>query len=64
MDQSPALIWRKSSHSGGGNENCVEVAITPHGISIRDSKSPHKASLQLTKKEWINFLSILKTKHI
>ncbi|QWF80087.1 hypothetical protein HUW46_03505 [Amycolatopsis sp. CA-230715] len=27
------LIWRKSSYSGGGNGNCVEVALVWHKSS-------------------------------
>ncbi|HVV17790.1 MAG TPA: DUF397 domain-containing protein [Pseudonocardiaceae bacterium] len=35
--------WRKSSRSGGGQGNCVEVA---HTLSaVRDSKNPHGPTL-------------------
>jgi hypothetical protein len=35
------LAWRKSSRSGGGNNDaCVEIAIAGHTIAIRDSKNP------------------------
>ena len=35
------LVWRKSSHSGGGtNDACVEIAFTGPTIAIRDSKNP------------------------
>ncbi|MFL6056589.1 MAG: DUF397 domain-containing protein [Actinoallomurus sp.] len=27
MSQSPVTEWRKSSRSGGGSGNCVEVAV-------------------------------------
>ncbi|MCO5972674.1 DUF397 domain-containing protein [Actinoallomurus soli] len=27
MSQSPTSSWRKSSHSGGGSGNCVEIAV-------------------------------------
>jgi hypothetical protein len=30
--------WRKSSFSGGGGSNCVEVADAGHTIAVRDSK--------------------------
>jgi hypothetical protein len=34
------LAWRKSSFSGGGeNDNgCVEVAAVPAGVAVRDTK--------------------------
>ncbi|WP_367130761.1 DUF397 domain-containing protein [Saccharothrix sp. HUAS TT1] len=31
--------WRKSTYSGAGN-NCVELAVGPTTIGIRDSKRP------------------------
>jgi hypothetical protein len=39
MDLSRAS-WRKSSYSGGGSANCVEVAVLPGAVAIRDSKDP------------------------
>lgn len=39
MDLSSAT-WRKSSYSGGGGQNCVEVAAVPGAVAIRDSKDP------------------------
>lgn len=34
------LVWRKSSRSGGGNSNCVQVAALSGGrFGIRDSKA-------------------------
>ncbi len=42
------LIWRKSSHSGSGDQ-CVEVAALPGGgRAIRDSKHPDSPSLTLS----------------
>ncbi|MCD0447830.1 DUF397 domain-containing protein [Actinocorallia sp. API 0066] len=32
--------WRKSSYSGGGGGNCVEVASLPGSVGVRDSKNP------------------------
>lgn len=33
--------WRRSSFSGGGgNDNCVEVALTSAVAAVRDSKNP------------------------
>jgi Domain of unknown function (DUF397) len=34
-------VWRKSSFSGGGNGNCLEVAASPGGlIRLRESDQP------------------------
>ncbi|MFI1730163.1 DUF397 domain-containing protein [Streptomyces acidicola] len=36
------LTWQKSSFSGGGEGNCVELAAsTPHRIHFRESDQPH-----------------------
>jgi hypothetical protein len=40
MDLSTAT-WRKSSRSSGGGQGCVEVAVIPGWVAIRDSKNPH-----------------------
>jgi hypothetical protein len=34
------LTWRKSSYSGNGGSNCVEVAGDGNGILVRDTKDP------------------------
>ena len=39
MDLSTA-VWRKSSFSQGGGNNCVEVAAVTGAVAIRDSKDP------------------------
>lgn len=39
--EAPGPVWFKSSYSSSGDGNdCVEVAITPATIHIRDSKRP------------------------
>jgi hypothetical protein len=36
-----AATWHKSSYSGtSGNGACVEVALSPGSVGIRDTKSP------------------------
>jgi hypothetical protein len=39
MSASP-IKWQKSSFSGGGGENCVEVADHDGGIKMRESDDP------------------------
>ncbi|TMR01620.1 DUF397 domain-containing protein [Actinomadura soli] len=48
--------WRKSSHSGANEGNCVEVADVNGHIGIRDSKTPTAAHLTLTRQ---NFAALL-----
>jgi hypothetical protein len=50
------LRWRKSSHSGSG-DNCVEVASLPGGgHAVRDSKDPGGPALMFTPDEWTAFI--------
>ncbi|WP_129306357.1 DUF397 domain-containing protein [Streptomyces sp. L2] len=59
-DQSEAesLQWFKSSHSGGEGGECVETAITPAAIHIRDSKAPTRGTLAVRPATWSAFLDL------
>jgi Domain of unknown function (DUF397) len=48
--------WFKSSYSGGGNENCVEVRITSEAVSVRDSKNQSGPSIAVGNAHWRTFL--------
>ncbi|MFJ6391451.1 DUF397 domain-containing protein [Streptomyces sp. NPDC091972] len=49
--------WRKSSYSGGGGNNCLEVAVDhPAIIPVRDSKNPHGPKLMLRPQSWSVFV--------
>lgn len=52
------LVWFKSSYSDGPDGNsCVEVAIVPRTIHVRDSKHTEGPRLALTPQTWTTFLS-------
>ncbi|GGY03660.1 DUF397 domain-containing protein [Streptomyces djakartensis] len=52
------LAWFKSSYSGGTDgESCLEVAVAPRTIHVRDSKQADGPRLALTPKAWTPFLS-------
>ncbi|MET4922758.1 DUF397 domain-containing protein [Streptomyces sp. PSRA5] len=51
------LTWFKSSYSGSGGGNCVEVAVTATRIHIRDSKTTHGAVLDVPKGPWHTFIA-------
>ncbi|MDN0193717.1 DUF397 domain-containing protein [Streptomyces sp. S.PNR 29] len=52
------LTWFKSSYSDGPNgDSCVEVAIAPRTIHIRDSKHTQGPRLTLTPTAWSAFVS-------
>jgi Domain of unknown function (DUF397) len=48
--------WRKSSHSGHANSNCVEVATNGRAVAVRDSKNPDDGALIFADGEWSAFL--------
>ncbi|MFC8310790.1 DUF397 domain-containing protein [Streptomyces olivaceus] len=52
------LAWFKSSYSGGTNgESCVELALTPGAVHVRDSKTADGPRLALTLGAWSNFVT-------
>jgi hypothetical protein len=53
--------WRKSSYSGNGGANCVEVASGRSGVvAVRDSKNPDGPVLSFSPNEWERFISRLR----
>lgn len=46
--------WRKSSHSGDEGA-CVEVAVIPGTVAVRDSKDPAGPALLLPPAAWAAF---------
>ncbi|MFJ9867282.1 DUF397 domain-containing protein [Streptomyces sp. NPDC101165] len=53
--------WIKSSYSGGGGGNCLEVAVShPALIPIRDSKTPQGPKLAFRAEAWSAFVEDLK----
>lgn len=53
---STDLKWFKSSYSGEGGGNCIEVAIRPHTIHVRDSKDITVPALALSPDAWSAFV--------
>lgn len=49
------LVWFKSSYSGGGGGNCVEVAVTPQAVHVRDSKDTRIQPLLVSPAAWLAF---------
>jgi uncharacterized protein DUF397 len=49
------LLWRKSTHSGGGND-CVEIAAVTVGAAVRDSKNPDGPQLRFGSADWSAFV--------
>ncbi|HZB32050.1 MAG TPA: DUF397 domain-containing protein [Streptosporangiaceae bacterium] len=55
------MNWRKSSHSGNGGADCVELARTSTGdIATRDSKAPNDGMLRFNPPAFAAFLAEIK----
>ena len=56
-----SLRFRTSSYSGGGGQNCVEVADVPGGsAAVRDSQNPGAGHFVLSSSEWSAFLDAVR----
>jgi hypothetical protein len=64
MNRAPDLataVWRKSSYSDGGANNCVEVADNfPGMVPVRDSKLSAGPVLVFGVGSWSSFLESVK----
>ena len=49
-----SATWKRSTFCG--ETSCVEVAVTPDSIGVRDSKLTHSPVLSFTRSEWDAFV--------
>ncbi|MBD0669448.1 DUF397 domain-containing protein [Streptomyces sp. CBMA156] len=54
------FTFRKSSYSGG-NENCVEYALRPGAVAVRDSKDPSGPALAFDRAAHSAFIAAVST---
>ncbi|MGW0144703.1 DUF397 domain-containing protein [Streptomyces sp. NPDC003333] len=53
--------WVKSSHSGGGGGDCLEVTHDfPAVVPVRDSKTPHGPTLVFSGTVWAAFVQAVR----
>lgn len=57
MSSTSDLAWFKSSHSGSDGDACIEVALTPAAVHVRDSKGKQSPQLAFSPTAWNNFVS-------
>jgi hypothetical protein len=61
MEESVDLRWRKSSYSGNGGGNCVEVCTgEPDTVAVRDSKHVPGPVLTISGQAWSEFVRGIK----
>ncbi|MFE1773793.1 DUF397 domain-containing protein [Streptomyces sp. NPDC059008] len=59
-DASALIGWTKSSHSGGSNGDCLEVARGHADVPVRDSKRPTGPALVFSAGSWSAFVAAVK----
>jgi hypothetical protein len=53
--------WRKSSYSGNGGANCVELGSAHGSVMIRDTKDNGAGPvLRVTRTQWQRFTTTIK----
>ncbi|MFF8943336.1 DUF397 domain-containing protein [Streptomyces sp. NPDC014864] len=52
------LAWFKSSYSSGSEGDCVEVALTPATVHVRDSKDRQGPQFAVSPAAWGDFLGL------
>ncbi|MFF2141517.1 DUF397 domain-containing protein [Kitasatospora sp. NPDC058190] len=52
------LTWFKSSHSSTEGGACVEIALTPAAVHVRDSKDRTGPQLCFTPEAWTDFVQL------
>ncbi|WP_406148721.1 DUF397 domain-containing protein [Streptomyces sp. NBC_01012] len=58
------LAWFKSSYSGGGGGNCVEIAFGPAAVLVRDSKDTLRRGLTVSPGAWSAFAVLAAGSHL
>ncbi|WP_323373599.1 DUF397 domain-containing protein [Plantactinospora alkalitolerans] len=54
-------VWRKSTRSAAGDNNCVEVACAGDGVHVRDSKDRSGPVLAIGRESWMSMVRGLKS---
>jgi Domain of unknown function (DUF397) len=60
MEDKINLRWRKSSYSGNGGGNCVEVADDSRRVLVRDTQDRTGPVLALSPAAWRRFADQVK----
>lgn len=55
MSTTEDLSWFKSSYSGSEGDNCIEIAVRPGSVHVRDSKDTDLRPFTVTPGAWTAF---------
>jgi hypothetical protein len=55
-EHASGLVWVRSSYSSEEGGECVEVAVSPHVIHVRDSKDIARGGLAVDVAAWTAFV--------
>ncbi|MCH0561775.1 MULTISPECIES: DUF397 domain-containing protein [unclassified Streptomyces] len=56
IDVDEVVAWRTSSYSSGEGGQCVEVAVLPHVVCVRDSKGVDQPFIPVGPAAWAAFV--------
>ncbi|MEV5004868.1 DUF397 domain-containing protein [Streptomyces sp. NPDC056159] len=56
--------WFKSSYSGSEGDNCIEVAMRPEAVLVRDSKDTDRQALAVSPDAWTAFTTLAADSHL
>ncbi|MEV7232540.1 DUF397 domain-containing protein [Streptomyces sp. NPDC051020] len=59
-DSSTLTGWFKSSYSGGGQGDCLEVATGYDAVPVRDSKAVNGPALVFSTGGWSTFVAAVR----
>ena len=60
MEDQVDIRWRKSSYSGNGGSDCVEVGQAGSGVLVRDTQDRTGPALRFTPGAWRRFADSVK----
>ncbi|MDX3666350.1 DUF397 domain-containing protein [Streptomyces europaeiscabiei] len=58
-EHESGLVWAKSSYSSEEGGECVEVAVRPHVVRVRDSKGIARRGVAVDAAAWTAFLTLV-----
>ena len=59
-----SIRWRKSSYSGGGTAECVELAEVGTKVNVRDSKNPDGPRLTMSHTSFTTLATKIKSNRL